>query len=108
MCLKPPIQQWEARHTPATLDEYINQLDPWEKLLLKEYTVHDTRLLSPDTTWQYFILATDGSMPTNHRGGYGWVLADPTGNVLAQGSGPTYGTPLSPLRTEAFGLLASC
>ena len=52
------------------------------------------------------VLATDGSEEAG-KGSFGWILATPTGNLLAQRSGPVFGHQTVSFRGEAYAILAS-
>jgi hypothetical protein len=54
-----------------------------------------------------FLVASDGtSDPKTGRATFGWLLTDPTGNIMVQCAGPVYGNKPVSYRAEAYGALS--
>jgi hypothetical protein len=74
----------------TTFDEYVDQLDDWERNLLRTTgKVRDTseitsRIISSDKTY----MVSDGGM-INRYGSYGWIIAND--NEIAKGRGKAEG-----------------
>ena len=91
-------------HTPVhTLRDYIRTLDRWEQHLLQNHQ-YKTETILQHLAEDIFI-ASDGSV--DEHGSFGWVIAKPTGSIIATGNGIAYGLTISSFRSEAYGILAA-
>ena len=92
------------RHT--TFRQYLNSLEPWESDLLQ----HVTLALDPRYTCfelhQSFLAGTDGSVKYNKEGAFGWVVATPEGDRIANGMGPSRSFKMDSYRAECSGMLS--
>ena len=92
---------------PTTLTTFIEQLTPWESLLLRRFKL----LCSPQDLSTHFsqalpmFLCSDGSAPS-FRGSFGGLCSTPDGQLLFSISGPAPGYRTSSFRAESYGLLA--
>jgi hypothetical protein len=80
---------------PTTFEEYISHLEEWDRHLFASMT-RGTNLTAVDIADQVtnrpFLVASDGaSDPKTGSATFGWLLTDPTGNIMVQWAGPVYG-----------------
>jgi hypothetical protein len=91
---------------PQEVHDKINQMDEWEKQLLKGMEV----LVPPGILLQQrhrqLFLASDGSVQ-EHTASYGWILATAGGIRLIRCNGPAYGYRPTSFRAEGYGLLSA-
>ena len=89
-----------------SFSDHINSLDLWEKHLLKHHQT-DTGINAPNIlSSRSIIVASDGSV-CDDRGTFGWVIANPDGQILATGFGTAPGYKVTSFRSESYGILAA-
>ena len=102
--IQPPLPI--SRTAPYNLQASISQLESWECELLRHFHLHVDEQTLPLRLTTDLILASDGSNKDD-KGSYGWILADPDGTYLAEGSGVVYGATTTSFRCEAYGFLSA-
>jgi hypothetical protein len=94
--------------TPSTFDEYVDQLDDWERNLLRTTgNIRDTaeitsQIILSDKTY----MVSDGGM-INGYGSYGWIIAND--DEITKGRGEAEGAQhlMQSFRAEGYGMLAA-
>ena len=101
----PPVRQPVQQ---ATMEEYIQSLDQWERsllegldLLVSQHQLFNT--MQQETVW----ICSDGAQ-VEQTASFGWVLSDVQGNRLVQCMGPCLGADPTSYRAEGHGLLSIC
>ena len=116
----PPqdIQVTRPAHPPIaeTFTEYIRLLPPWERQLLEHITlfvspftiIHQLTLMHEVNPYikTSLLVGSDGSVEDVQLT-FGWTMATPAGQRLAQCEGPACGSTPSSFRSEAYGLLSA-
>ena len=93
---------------PSTFLSYIHSLPQWEQLLLERVHLHTdaftiaAHLSQPDNKW---ITVSDSS-EENSQASFGWVIAQTSGQHIAQCNGPTHGHKPTSYRSEGYGILS--
>ena len=106
------VDRYEARQlapaqpTSHSIQDLIQQLEPWEVHLLSGLEF----LTSEQDVWQALastacIFASDGSAPQG-KGSFAWILSDLQGNRMARCSGPVFGHKIGSYRSEGYGILS--
>ena len=93
---------------PHTFLSYIHSLPQWEQLLLERVHLHTnaftvvSHLSRPDNMW---IAISDGSVQHSHIS-FSWVIANTSGQCIAQCNGPVHGHKPTSYRSEVYGILS--
>ena len=86
-----PHYKPDLHTTTDCFRHFISSLPTWEQLLLAQHSfTNNSPTIVASLTNQPLLIATDGSEKSG-KGSYGWVLANPSGSILATGQGTAYG-----------------
>ena len=113
----PATEQWQVLtrgkfatnpkpHFPATFEQYIDGLDPWEIELLTHQDLPTDPFSVSDALSHGVRGVSDGSVWTKSLGAFGWTMSTDTGQRAAEGMGPAPGANPNSYRSEAYGMLA--
>ena len=92
----------------STFLSYIHSLPQWEQLLLKRVHLHTdaftvaSHLSQPDNKW---IAVSDGSVQQS-QASFGWVIAQTSGQHIAQCNGPAHRHKPNSYQLEGYGILS--
>jgi exonuclease III len=90
----------------TTFAQYVQTLDPWEiELLCHRELYTDPRAITCALD-DGFYAACDGSVTSDEKGAFGWILSTVLGERAATGMGPVGGSHVQPYRAEAVALLS--
>lgn len=91
---------------PATFDEYVSSLAPWETELLMHIEFSEDPFSVSDALSHGVRGVSDGSVWLKQTGAYGWAISTDIGERAVEGMGPAPGANPNSYRSEAYGMLA--
>lgn len=91
---------------PATFDQYVQTLAPWEAELLSHMDCSTDAFTISEALTHGLRGVSDGSVWLKQMGAYGWILSTDVGERAAEGMGPAPGATPTSYRSEAYGMLA--
>eukprot|EP00957_Ditylum_brightwellii_P179924 13706101-Ditylum_brightwellii.AAC.1 len=91
----------------TTFDSYLNTLEQWDYLLLKEIVLetsaHEIAQIC-QTDAQINIASSGSSVEEENTMIFGWIIVNKDEEILAEHAGPAFGQATS-FRAEGYGLL---
>ena len=91
---------------PATFDQYVSNLAPWEAELLLHMALSTDAFTVSDALSHGVRGVSDGSVWLKQMGAYGWIVSTDLGERAVTGMGPAPGANPNSYRSEAYGMLA--